>query len=285
MLVIVGMPAISYADDTNFGSRFIRAVDVNGTNWGTPVQVATGAFAVSDSTSLAIVDGKPAIAFQRNNVKYARATDPVGTAWSTFVPVSSTNTRDSINLLMLGDRPIVISRDPDIEVSRANDPVGDSWPATSSRIDGSNRPVSAAIVGGRAAIAYTTGTDQLAFRRAANDEGTVWGPPIIVDSDQLSNFQPSLAVVSGKPAISYVIGSDLMFIGADDADGQNWTAQPRLVAAGASATGQTKLVVIAGLPAAAFSKFPGANRQLWYVSAQDAQGSVWKTPQKVDSTG
>jgi hypothetical protein len=282
--IVQGFPAISYADDSNFGARYVRASNADGTAWGVPVQVATGAFAATDSTALEVIAGNPAIAFQRGNVKYVRAEDPAGSVWGDFVPVGSTNGRASINLLTVDGSPVAVFQDPNIESVRASDPLGDSWPTTALQIDTASRPVSAAIVGGRLAVAYTTSTGQLVFRRTSNAAATAWGSRVVVNSEQFANFQPSLAVVDTRPAISYVNGSELRFIRAVDTSGGQWPAESEVLDSAASNSGQTSLAVVAGVPAVAYSRFPGAEREVWYTQASNASGTAWGDPSLVDSS-
>jgi hypothetical protein len=281
--MIGGNPAVSYCDDTNFGARFIRASDPNGAGWGAPVQVASGVSATTNSTSLLMVGSNPAIAFQRGNVKYSRATDSVGGSWSSFVALGSSNMQDSINLLMVSSRPAVIGRNPHIEICRANDSTGTAWPTTTLQVDGANRPVSAAIVDGMPAVAYTTGTDQLAYRRATTADGSTWGSQVLLEGEQFNNFVPSLAVINGRPAVSFVNGTDLVYIRASDADGNSWPASGIALASSMPQNGQTSLDSIGGKPAIAFSKFNAANRNLWFIDASNADGTAWNSAQALDT--
>jgi hypothetical protein len=285
LLVIDGVPAVSYSDSTNFGARFVRATDAAGGTWGAPMQVASGAFAASTSTSLAVVNGNPAIAFQRNNVKYSRALDAQGAAWSPFVSVGSTNMRNSINLLFSDGRPLVVARDPRIESVRADDANGDSWPTTANFVDNANRRVSAVDLGTSIAVTYTTSIDQLAYRRSGDSSGVSWGDEMLLDDDQLTCFQPSLAVVGGSPAVAYVKNSELRYIRASDALGAAWPASSTLTAAEATPNGATDLEVVSGQPAIAYSRFVGVDRQLMYVRATDATGASWGSAQTIDDSG
>lgn len=281
--VIGGNPAVSYCDDTNFGARYIRATDPNGSAWGAPIQVGSGVSATTNSTSLLLVGTNPAVAFQRGNVKYSRATDSLGGGWASFVSVGSSNMQDSINLLMVLSRPAVIGRNPHIEFCRANDATGAGWPTTTTQIDGANRPVSAAIVDGMPAVAYTTSTDQLAYRRATAADGSTWGAQVLIDGEQFNNFAPSLAVINGRPAISFVNGTDLVYIRANDIDGVGWPAAGTALESNVPQAGQTSLDYIGSKPAIAFSKFNASNRNLWYIDAANQDGTAWNTAAALDT--
>lgn len=284
LALIGGVPAISYSDNTNHGARYIRALDVNGGSWATPVQVASGVMAPAASTALLDIGGAPAVAFQRGNVKYSRALDGNGLTWSDFVPVGSINGMDSINLLSVAGRPTVVSRDPKIYLVRADDAVGTTWPGTEVSITGANRPVSAAMVDGMPAVAYTTSSDQLAYRRAIAADGSAWGAEVLINDELFTNFLPSLAVVSGNPAIAYVHNAELRYIRATDPEGASWPASGIVLNTGVAQTGQTDLDIITGKPAIAFTKFEGLERHLGYVEATEPFGTSWLAAVGVDET-
>ena len=85
--IVNGFQAISYLSGTSL--KYVRATNANGTAWGAPVTVESisGLFSPT-STSLEIVNGFPAISYNSGDggLKYARATDANGTAWT--VPVT-----------------------------------------------------------------------------------------------------------------------------------------------------------------------------------------------------
>lgn len=86
MAVVYIYPAISYPDSyPNDDLKFVRATSMVGSTWGTPVTVdSTGD--VGDWSSLAIVNGRPAISYMdwtNERLKYVRAVDPYGDAWGT----------------------------------------------------------------------------------------------------------------------------------------------------------------------------------------------------------
>jgi hypothetical protein len=284
LAMVGGMPAISYSDNTNHGARYIRALDVNGNAWAAPVQIASGVLAPAASTALLDIGGAPAVAFQRGNVKFSRALDGTGSSWSPFVAVGSINGMDSISLLNVAGRPTVISRDPKIYLVRADDAVGSSWPGTEVTISGANRPVSAALVDGMPAVAYSTSSDQLAYRRATAADGSTWGAEVLLNDVLFTNFLPSLAVVSGNPAIAWVNNSELRYIRAIDDEGVSWPAAGAVLHSGVALTGQTDLEVILGKPAVAFTKFVGLERHLGYIEASDAFGTSWAAAVGVDES-
>lgn len=81
--IISGHPAISYYDNTDRNLLYVRAKDATGTSWGTPVEVDAGGNNGSDNvgwyTSLAVVDGHPAIGYYdvtNLDLRYALADNP-----------------------------------------------------------------------------------------------------------------------------------------------------------------------------------------------------------------
>jgi hypothetical protein len=75
LVEVNGNPAISYSDFTNGDLKYVRATDVSGTAWGTPVIVD----GVGEGGTLAVVSGNPAIGYydlDNGDLKYVRASDP-----------------------------------------------------------------------------------------------------------------------------------------------------------------------------------------------------------------
>ncbi|MCA9982307.1 MAG: hypothetical protein KDD89_15790, partial [Anaerolineales bacterium] len=72
MAVVNGKPAMAYNWRVNSVSetlRYVQATDADGTAWGTPVNVESGSDSSStlaNATSLAVIDGYPAIAYEGN---------------------------------------------------------------------------------------------------------------------------------------------------------------------------------------------------------------------------
>ena len=80
LAVVNGKPAISYADSGNDDLKYARATDADGTTWGTPARVDgrdPEALRVGTHTSLAIVNGQPAISYSQEtdnaNLRNVRA--------------------------------------------------------------------------------------------------------------------------------------------------------------------------------------------------------------------
>ena len=93
LAIVDGNPAISYYDASWFTEKlkYVRASDADGTTWGAPLAVDS-ASNVGEYTSLAIVDGKPAISYYRNtggNLRYVQAKDASGSTWDAPLEVDT----------------------------------------------------------------------------------------------------------------------------------------------------------------------------------------------------
>jgi uncharacterized repeat protein (TIGR01451 family) len=134
--IVNGNPAISYYDFSNGALRYVRATDVNGTAWGTPVSVDT-AGGVGEYTSLTIVSGNPAISYfdsANGDLKYVRATDADGSAWNTPLSVDTAGIVGLYTALeIVNGNPAISYFDifnNDLKFARACDADGTSWLTT-----------------------------------------------------------------------------------------------------------------------------------------------------------
>lgn len=97
--VVNGFPAISYFDDTNDNLNYVRAEDIQGTNWGIPIAVDNDSDRDGWTTSLEIVDGYPAICYYdvtNANLNYVRALDVSGSFWGSVRVVDSDAQNDGL---------------------------------------------------------------------------------------------------------------------------------------------------------------------------------------------
>lgn len=247
--VVNGNPAIAYADATNGDLRYIRATDVNGTTWGSAVNVDNiGTGILGHYTSMEIVNGNPAITYYdvtNTNLRYVRATDASGTAWGT--PVTA------------------------IDFT-----VGDAGLFTCLK-----------VVNGNPAISYMDQTNtQLKYVRASNTTGSSWGASIILDGSlQDVGAYTSMEVVNGFPAITYYdfTNTRLMYKRATNANGSAWGAAVVIDGASNDVGLFTSLEIINSSPAVAY--YDATNSALKYCIANDIDGTTWSTPVTLASTG
>ena len=87
MTIVNGNPAMSYQHLAKDVLMYVRATDVSGSSWGTPILLDdTGWY-----SSLVVVDGNPAICYFATNsdLKYIQAEDTDGVSWSVPITVES----------------------------------------------------------------------------------------------------------------------------------------------------------------------------------------------------
>ena len=215
---------------------------------------------VGQYTALGVVNGNPAISFydvSNGDLKYTRASDPNGTAWTVSITVDSTgNVGQSTSLAVVNGNPAISSYDAtnrNLKYVRANDADGTSWgaPLTLASAGDVGRDASLAVVNGNPAIGYLDATNNVAkYIRATNPEGATWGTPVTVDG--VGGLYTSLSVVNGRPALSYLGGSGtLKYARATDANGMAWSLPVTLDSTG-SVGSFTALAVIGGSPAISY---------------------------------
>jgi len=216
LAVVEGRPAIAYYDHANARLRYVRAVDVAGSSWGTPVTVASGG--LRDWVSLAMVEGRPAISYHDGRLMYVRADDAVGSSWG--IPVTVDDTGDVgkyATMAIVDGRPAIAHKDEthtgDLKYVRAVDATGSSWgtPVTVDSAGNVGNWLSMAVVNGRPAIAYddlTTVNYNLKYAYANDATGASWGTPATVESAGHVGHWASLAMVDGRPAIAHRDGGN-----------------------------------------------------------------------------
>jgi len=218
LAVVNGRPAISYYDwDGHL--KYVRANDASGTSWGSPVtvDVITGQPAHDPGpTCLAIVGGRPAISYYdwgNGDLKYVRANDASGNSWGSAITLDSAGDVGRFtSLAIVNGSPAVSYLDStnyDLKYIRATDASGSSWGTPVTAAGGPGSPGfynSLTVVNGYPAISYfnaACGYNGLYYVRAGDANGTIWGTPVIVDTELNPGQYSSLAVVNGNPAISY----------------------------------------------------------------------------------
>ncbi len=254
--MINGRPAIVYSDAQPSGSpqsnkmQYIRALDAEGTSWGSPVEVAV--FASSGQYSLNTVQGRPAMAFAATgsadsvDLWYVRANNQNGTSWGSAVLV---------------DAQDYAGYDTDLR-----------------------------SVNGQPAICYHRGPIGVAgaevlFCRALDATGTSWGVPQLLDSSPQSNLTyTSMALQAGRPVITYVkrnFNGDqaaLHFLRALDDDGSSWSAiQTVDTGEGENDFVFTDITTVGDL-SFIITKYDNSGAELRLYSAQSADGTAWNDP-------
>jgi hypothetical protein len=273
LAVVNGNPAIAYYDGLpNLNLKYVRASNVNGTAWGTPVTVdSTGD--VGQDPCMVVVNGNPAISYYDHtglNLKYVRSTDIGGTNWAVAITVDATGNAGYANsMAVVNGNPAIaygVSGPDSLRYARATDASGTTWSAPTT-VDATAvfGDISLALINGNPAISYFDAINgRVKFIRATDVNGTTWGTALTLDTPGGTDGFTSLAVVSGNPALSYYdsVHGDLKFTRASDANGATWPGVLTVDDAG-SVGFYTTLRVVNGQPA--ISYLDGTDGQLRYM--------------------
>ncbi|MEZ5336886.1 MAG: hypothetical protein R3F46_01355 [bacterium] len=315
-----GRPAIAWiAEDFSndmFTVKFARALDSAGDAWGAAVTVL-GPAEFMPYISLAIVDGKPAIAWQdfeyvnpgdgfvaHGSLMYVQALDAQGQQWGDSVVVddgAGDNHGISPHMTIVNGMPAISYASEDLDgfskglmYVQAGAADGSSWnsPVTvKGPVSGGygiyNSPL--AVIDGFPAIAYQAGLNQetVGYVRATDADGTAWSSGTTFIVPERSGFSLFLRDLGGVPAMVYDTdntGNTYWRLGMD-ADGGSWN-DPVLIYKsdliddpGSQPVG---LVLLDGKPAVLVDQY-NANR-LVFVRADDAAGTGWGAPEHVCNT-
>ncbi|MCP5538798.1 MAG: tail fiber domain-containing protein [Akkermansiaceae bacterium] len=253
---------------------------------------AAGNFAYS---SIALVDGRPAIAYADINgadrLVYIIADDASATSWGAPVTVDSGNVGVHCALGVIGGRPAIAYRDSTNTATKfaiASDAGGSSW--TTLTIDSGAECNSPSVreVDGKPAVAYLDTAGAVAkYAYASTADGANPGDwTVVTIAPTTDNTGATLAVVDGRPAMAFLDGAtgQLQYVRANDAAGASWPAPVPITPAAGIGSGGTyaSMAIIAGRPAVAYRSIP--ENKVYFLRADDAQGSSWGAPALVSST-
>ena len=192
LAVVGGNPAISYTDRANGALQYVRATDAKGSSWGAPVTVDPNQTGDSEGrpslyTSLAVIDGNPAISYSDNvngTPKYVRATDPNGSSWGDPVPVDAGARGEHTSLALVNGRPAIgyyNGTERAVRFIRATDADGSSWgaPKDVDSVNGltSGSGLTLKVVNGNPAVSYNDKGCCVVYVRATDANGSSWGSP------------------------------------------------------------------------------------------------------------
>jgi hypothetical protein len=248
--------------------------------------------------SSAIIDGYPAVAYYDtvgNGLKYVRATDLSGTAWSSAITVdtniytSSITATSNISLTTVAGNPAIAYRDLSggkLKYVRATDASGSTWgsPVTiaTSGTDGFT-PSLVITSGGNPGMVFTnTGPSRALLFLLANDStGSSWtfGNAVTVENS-VSPESPVGIIVNSNPAVLYTVtGSPcrLKYVRATAADGSTWGSILTIFSRSTSIS-MGSIAIVAGNPAIAYTTgdTTGAS-SLIYTLGDDANGTAFST--------
>lgn len=134
--IINGKPAVCFFESNNDSLFFAIANDSSGTSWNTPISLGDGTSANTAYSSVAEVNGRPAIAFKKSpydTLFYIRANDANGSSWPSS-PIAiynpGTSEGNTVSLATIADTPVIFfdwTGDSDNNWIKANDTTGSSW--------------------------------------------------------------------------------------------------------------------------------------------------------------
>ena len=287
---------------------WVRPYDANGegvasgmvqsaATWHTTV-VATGSGgAFGLYPSLAVVNGRPAIAFKaEGDPAYVRATDDLGTTWGPYVRIMTDpeDNGDLISLAVINGLPAVAFYEDDrsyITYVQAADIDGAAW-GTPVEVEHeyARSAISLAEVNHRPAVAYDMSSMpgpvwSVMYERAGDAAGTNWAvPSTLIDGGGADAKYASLAVINGKPAVAFqrISGNgELYYTYSADINGGSWATPIQVHTDVAAAVGASPgLLYVGGHPAICYHVDAGpSKRRPYYVRNADAQGmGPWDSP-------
>lgn len=222
-----GKPGLLYQTSLPQQLNFSLGTDYTGASWSSAAAISSQT-ASREPHSLALVDGCPAAAYQRQVVIgryaifYRRASDAAGTSWGseeTVVNVSSyANGSAGIHLLQLhGMLALATQQDNSghLYFFRSDPANPGTWLSTG--VDGISRTGNYpawALLGGRPTIASQyNGGDAVVLRRADDVLGDTWPTdPQVVDDGAAAGkdigYHTQLVVINGTPVIAYYNETD-----------------------------------------------------------------------------
>jgi hypothetical protein len=216
LAVVNGRPAISYRDTTNADLKFAIASSADGTGGAWTLLTVDSPGDVGRSTSLAVVNGRPAISYRDTtnaDLKFAIAPNADGTGtWTTFTVDSTGDVGDDTSLAVVNGRPAISYRNTtnaDLKYAIAPTPDGGGTWTTLTVDSAGGSYTSLAVVNGRPAIGYyVNGNKNTKYAIAPSADGTGGAWTTFTVDGSLEGGYTSLAVVNGRPAISYYDGEN-----------------------------------------------------------------------------
>lgn len=288
LYIVNGHPAIAYEDATNQTLYYVRAVDLNGTTWNTPVQINSSINTINPS--LTVHNGKPVMSYYdiTNGVlKYAQSSDVNGESWGiSSIADSNGDVGTYSSLAVVSGNPAMSYYDitnGDLKYIRSGDAGGFNWTPPASTVVSIDQTgnvgehTSLHVVNGHPSISYYDVTNgNLKYVRASNPEGSVWDTPITIDQTGDVGTFNSLKIINGKPAISYYDATygQLKYTSASDVNGTTWNT-PQVIDTNGNVGQHTSLAIIDNKPAISYSDVSTGN--LKFIQADDANGSSWTT--------
>ena len=299
LTIVDGFPAIAYEDHENETLKYVRALDAQGKTWGTPQTLNLHDDDIElyyGKIELRVVSGNPAIAFydyDGEDLYFIRATDAQGTNWG--VPIcadcSSDDTGEELSMAVINGNPAIAYQDYDNDAVlfvRATNAAGTAWgpPVLASDVRGDD--IEIVIANGKPALSYIDHDNYNVEYVLANDaNGTAWGSAQVLDTLS-DDDEIAMAIVNGNPALAYYDEDpEIMYYRrATNADGTSWGTRV-VVRENDYVDSYHELAVIDGYPTIAYQRNSEnqTDDDLALIQASDANGTSWKEPRTLLSTG
>lgn len=293
--IVSGKPAIAYYNATSSKAYYIRANDINGDTWGTPVLLSPFA-AAGQYITLAVINNIPTVTYYDRGTRglaYCYSTDAVGTSWAAprYLDVSSIVGMYGV-LLEVNGQPAVAYFDQEnlsLKYIRANNSASGSWgkPLIFSFGPGTQFAPDVEDVNGYPAVVFReVESRQCRYVRAVDSVGDSWGSSVLIDSFDWTVSQNDgidIHMVNGNPAAVYYGGNTtgLRYARALDSTGAVWDTAITVYSYTLGESDWASLNVVDGYPTIAlFSKKTG---HLIYIRALDSVGKTWGVPMTLDS--
>ncbi|MCC7478400.1 PKD domain-containing protein [bacterium] len=278
--IVQGRLAAAFHSVSNGDLMYARATDYLAQDWSEAVVADSDGF-TGASTSLAVVNGLPSIAYRDNldRVLFVQAIDALGDAWGAEVVVQQASAISGISMIEADGVPAVaFDDDTDLLYCRGFDAAGSGWNAP-QLLDGSCEPGAGptlALLGDKPALAYRqTTASGLMFMRALNASGSSWNPPVSADATFGAGEYASLALVDGFPAIAYTNADsrDFRYVRAADSLGDSW-GMSVLIDATTDCGRRNDLLFFQGRPVVVYACINGP-QELRVREGLDSGGSLW----------
>lgn len=222
LLEVDGHPAIAYGEtgsnDANDRLKYVRANDANGTSWGDPKILHTGAHEdekMGLNPEIVFLGGVPVVFYGRNDdrildieVLLIRAEDPAGITWGAPEGITVGFARGYVESDGL---PGYVYGLPDgvVRYRRALDPLGEAW-GDAIHITSSFWADSVAVIASKPAlVGKRYNVDGLYYIQAQNAQGSSWGLPVLQDATGRNGY---LVEAEGQAGILFNKNDDAVYV-------------------------------------------------------------------------
>jgi len=248
--IVGGRPAIAYWDVATDSIWYVRSLDADGNAWAAPVSVGAGNVGVS----LLSMNSGPAISYgwdngqpvnsasYTNQLRFIRATDINGTAWSAPATIRTYGPLQQVfqtKVLMVSNNPAIffvldlgsVSSSPQPMFIRATNATATGWGLPTFVTGGGVRHLvgsyTAAIVNGQPAIGWHDSSSGAIVYSVSQNNGVSFNTMDAYEHVERFSLSVSLLDVQGEPALSFSDGMETMYLreGTPVADTYiNWIA-------------------------------------------------------------